>query len=171
LQLALARENAALPNFRRVAHYPIYGEGWASYSETLGFDLGLYRDPYQHLAFLNADLARSAALIMDVGLHVEGWSREQAIEFMLAQTLSGQLFPDAERGARSQVERAMVWPAFSTVYKLGMMKMLELRARAEAKLGQRFDLRAFHDEILKDGALPLAILEEKIDRWIASLNR
>jgi len=90
---------------------------------------------------------------------------------MLAQTLSRQLSPDAERGARSGVERAMVWPAFSTVYKLGMMKMLELRARAEAKLGPRFDLRAFHDEILKDGALPVAILEEKIDRWIASFSQ
>jgi uncharacterized protein (DUF885 family) len=171
LQIGLARENTALPNFRRTTNYPIFAEGWASYSETLGFDLGLYRDPYQHLAFLNADLSRSAALVADVGLHVEGWSREHAIEFILEQTLSRQLYADAERGTRSHVERAMVWPAYSTVYKLGLMKMLELRARAEAKLGKRFDLRAFHDEMLKDGALPVAILEDKIDRWIASLNQ
>jgi uncharacterized protein (DUF885 family) len=170
LQIALARENTALPNFRRGAHYSIFSEGWASYSETLGFDLGLYRDPYQHLAFLNSDLARSAALVADVGLHVEGWSREQAVEFVLEQTLSRQLFPDAERGARSGVERTMVWPAYSTVYKLGQMKMLELRARAEAKLGKRFDLRAFHDEILRDGALPVAVLEEKVDRWIHAVD-
>jgi uncharacterized protein (DUF885 family) len=108
---------------------------------------------------------------MDVGLHVEGWSREQAINFLRERTLSAHLFPDVERGMRSGVERAMVWPAFGTVYKLGQMKMLELRARAEAKLGKRFDPRAFHDEVLKDGAMPLPILEAKIDSWIAAQNQ
>ena len=171
LQIALARETQGLPLFRRGASYSAYVEGWASYAETLGFELGLYRDPYQHMAFLNGELGKAAALVMDVGLHVEGWSREQAINFLHEQTLSSHLFHDVERGRRSAVERAMVWPAFGTVYKLGQMKMLELRARAEAKLGKRFDLRAFHDEVLKDGAMPLPILEAKIDRWIAAQSQ
>ena len=173
LQIALAQETRALPLFRRGATYSAYTEGWASYAETLGFELGLYRDPYQHLAFLNSELGRAAALVADVGLHVEGWSREQAMVFWREHTLSVHLFgaADVERGTRSGVERAMVWPAFGTVYKIGQMKMLELRARAEAKLGRRFSLRAFHNEILRDGAMPLPILEAKIDRWIASQNQ
>jgi uncharacterized protein (DUF885 family) len=173
LQIALAQENRALPLFRRGVGYSAYVEGWASYAETLGFELGLYRDPYQHLAFLNSQLGKAAALVADVGLHAEGWSREQTIQFWREHTLSAHLYPEVEveRGLRSGVERAMVWPAFGTVYKIGQMKMLELRARAEAKLGRRFSARAFHSEVLRDGALPLPVLEAKIDRWIASLNQ
>jgi uncharacterized protein (DUF885 family) len=168
LQMASAFENRELPGFRRVVHYHAYVEGWASYAETLGFDLGLYRDPYQHISYLNLDLARAARMVTDVGLHMQGWSRERAIQFLLDNTLSRELFPDAERSAESVIDRDIVWPAFGPSYKIGLLKMLELRARAEAKLGARFDLRAFHDEVLKDGALPLDILEDKIDRWIAS---
>jgi uncharacterized protein (DUF885 family) len=168
LQIAGTFENRELPNFRRVAHYHAYVEGWASYAETLGFDLGLYRDPYQHLSYLNTDLGRAARLVTDVGLHAQGWSRERAVQFLLDNTLGRELFVDAERSAQSVIDRDIVWPAYGPSYKLGLMKMLELRARAEAKLGARFDLRAFHDEVLKDGAMPLDILEDKIDRWIAS---
>lgn len=173
LQIALAQETRALPLFRRAGGYGAYVEGWASYAETLGFELGLYRDPYQHLAFLDSQLGKAAALVADVGLHVEGWSAEQAMVFWRRHTLSAHLFPEAdvERGTRSGVERAMVWPAFPTVYKIGQMKMLELRARAEAKLGRRFSLRAFHHEVLKDGAMPLPVLEAKLDRWIESQNQ
>jgi uncharacterized protein (DUF885 family) len=161
-------ENRQLPSFRRVAHYHAYIEGWASYAETLGFDLGLYRDPYQHLSYLNTDLGRAARLVTDVGLHAQGWSRERAVQFLLDNTLNRELYVDAERSAQSVIDRDIVWPAYGPSYKLGLMKMLELRARAEAKLGARFDLRAFHDEILKDGAMPLDILDDKIDRWIAT---
>jgi uncharacterized protein (DUF885 family) len=170
LQISLARENTALPLFRRGGRYHAFVEGWASYAETLGFDLGLYKDPLQHLFFLNGEMSRAAALVVDPGLHARGWSREQAMQFYFDHTLAS-ISDDAERGVRSGVERMMVWPAYSTGYKIGQLKMLELRARAEAKLGPRFDLRAFHDEVLKDGAMPLAILEEKIDRWIASLSQ
>ena len=173
LQIALAQETRALPLFRRAGGYGAYVEGWASYAETLGYELGLYRDPYQHMDFLNAELGKAAALVLDVGLHAEGWSLEQALNFWRENTLSAHLYPEAavERGLRSAMERAMVWPAFGTVYKIGQMKMLELRARAEAKLGPRFSLRAFHNQILRDGALPLPILEAKIDRWIESQNQ
>lgn len=168
LQLAGAFENRELPNFRRAAGNPAYVEGWASYAETLGFDLGLYKDPYQHLSYLNADLGRAARLVTDVGLHAQGWSRDRAIQFTLENTLNRELYVDAERGARSVIDRDIVMPAYGPSYKIGLMKIQELRARAEAKLAERFDLRAFHDEILKDGALPLDILDYKIDRWIAA---
>lgn len=168
LQLAGTFENRELPGFRRVAGYAAYVEGWASYAEALGFDLGLYKDPYQHLSYLNADLGRAARLVTDVGLHAQGWSRDRAIRFMLESTLNRELYADAERGARSMIDRDIVMPAYGPSYKIGLMKIQELRARAEAKLGERFDLRAFHDEVLKDGALPLDILEDKIDRWIAA---
>ena len=168
LQLAGSFENRELPSFRRVAGYPAYVEGWASYAETLGFDLGLYQDPYQHLSYLNVDLGRAARLVTDVGLHAQGWSRDRAIQFTLENTLNRELYADAERGARSMIDRDIVMPAYGPSYKIGLMKMLELRARAESKLAERFDLRAFHDEVLKDGALPLDILDDKIDRWIAA---
>jgi uncharacterized protein (DUF885 family) len=171
LQVSLARENPGLPNFRRASGYHAFVEGWASYAETLGFDLGLYKDPLQHLFFLSGELWRATALVVDTGLHVDGWSREQAMKFLLDHTLARQLSADAELGVRSSVERMMAWPAYSTGYKIGQLKILELRARAEARLGARFNLRAFHDELIKDGGLPLGILEEKIDRWIQSLQQ
>ncbi|MGH8640423.1 MAG: DUF885 domain-containing protein [Burkholderiales bacterium] len=168
LQMAIARENPGLPGFRRVGHVHAFVEGWAVYAESLGFDLGLYADHYQHLVLLNTDLVRSARLVTDVGLHVRGWSRAEAIKFLSENTLDPDLFPDFERGVASSVERQMAWPASALGYKVGQLKMLELRARAEGKLGPKFDVRAFHDELLKDGALPLDILEAKMDRWITS---
>jgi uncharacterized protein (DUF885 family) len=170
-QMALAFENTALPGFRRVGAHAVYVEGWASYAETLGFDLGLYRDPYQRLAFHNIDLGRAVRILTDVGLHVHGWTREQAIRFFLDNTLNAELYLDYQRGAESMIDRDTVWPSYGPGYKIGQLKMLELRARAEAKLGTRFDLRDFHGEILKDGSLPLPILEDKIDRWIATRLR
>jgi uncharacterized protein (DUF885 family) len=171
LQMALAAENTALPGFRRVGAHHAYVEGWAAYAETLGFDLGLYRDPYERLAFHNVDLGRAARIVTDVGLHAQGWTREQAIAFFLDNTLNAELYADYQRGVESMIDRDMVWPAYGPGYKIGQLKMLELRARAEAKLGSRFDLREFHGEILKDGSLPLPILEDKIDRWIATRLR
>ena len=119
LQISLARENTALPLFRRGAGHNAFVEGWASYAETLGFDLGLYKDPLQHLYFLSSELSRAATLVVDPGLHAEGWSREQAMRVLLRSHARPQLSDDVERGMRSWVERMMVWPAFGTVYKIG----------------------------------------------------
>ncbi|MGH8635345.1 MAG: DUF885 domain-containing protein [Burkholderiales bacterium] len=167
LQMALAQENRALPGFRRVGHWHGFVEGWAMYAEDLGFDMGLYHDPYQHLNKLAGDQFHAARMVTDVGLHVKGWSREQAIQFMRDTTLGPHLWVDFEGGVASSVERQMSWPGYALGYKIGQLKILELRARAESRLGPKFELRAFHDELLKDGAMPLEILEAKMDRWIA----
>jgi uncharacterized protein (DUF885 family) len=171
LQQALAQENRDLPNFRRVGHWQAYVEGWAVYAEDLGFDMGLYGDPYEHLNKLAGDQHHAARLVTDVGLHVKGWSRERAIAFVRENTLAPHIWADFEAGAASSIERQMAWPAFALGYKIGQLKFHELRRRAEIALKDRFDLRAFHDEVLKDGALPLDILEAKIDRWIAAEKR
>lgn len=167
LQQAIAQENRSLPGFRRVGHWQAYVEGWAVYAEDLGFDMRLYDDAYDHLSKLSGDHLHAARMVVDVGLHVKGWSREQAIKFIRDNTLGIYIWPDFETGAVSAIERQMSWPAYSLGYKIGQLKILELRARAGKKLGPKFDLREFHDEVLKDGALPLDILEDKIDRWIA----
>lgn len=168
LQIALQQENTSLPSFRRGGNFSAFSEGWAVYAELLGLELGLYEDPFQHLAMLNTNLSRAVRLVVDVGLHAKGWSREDAVKFILDNTLDRHLYPDVDRGVARQVERIMAWPAQGLAYKIGQLKFSELRARAEKALGAKFDLRTFHDELLKDGALPLDILEAKMDRWIAS---
>ena len=168
LQMALAQENRTLPGFRRVGHWHAYVEGWAVYAEDLGFEMGLYDEPYQHLSKLAGDLMHSARMVVDVGLHVKGWSREQALDFLRKNTLAPYLWSDFESGLVSAVERQMSWPGYSLGYRIGQLKFRELRERAQAKLGRRFDLRAFHDELLKDGAMPFDVLESKMNRWIAA---
>lgn len=168
LQIALAQENTALPSFRRVGNYAGFSEGWARYAEWLGLEMDLYDDPYQRLIWLHNDLFSAARLIIDVGLHAQGWTRERAIKFLEDNTLSRELFADYEQGLISVVERAISLPAYATAYKVGELRFRELRRRAEAELGPRFDVRAFHDELLKDGAMPLDILRAKMERWIAN---
>lgn len=167
LQISIARENTALPNFRRVNNFPAFAEGWARYAELLGVEMGLYRDTYQHLVWLNSELWSAAGLVADVGIHAKGWTREQALRFLAENTLSPYLSADFESGNASQVERIIAQPGYALAYRIGQLKMSELHARAERVLGLRFDLRAFHDELLKDGAMPLGILDAKMDRWIA----
>lgn len=167
LQIRIAQENTNLPNFRRLPAYNAFVEGWARYAESLGPELGFYRDPYQHLAWMNGDLTMAVRLILDVGIHSRGWTREQAIAFAQENTLSAILYDDSGRGFESLVERIMAWPGQVLSYKIGELKIRELRGRAESRLGPKFDLRAFHDELLKDGAMPFDILEGKMDRWIA----
>lgn len=167
LQIRIAQENTSLPNFRRFPAYTAFIEGWARYGESLGRELGFYRDPYQYLAWMNGDLTMAVRLILDVGIHAKGWTREQAIAFAQKNTLSAVLYDDSGRGFESLVERIMATPGQVLSYKIGELKIRELRARAESKLGPKFDLRAFHDELLKDGAMPLDMLEAKLDRWIA----
>jgi uncharacterized protein (DUF885 family) len=158
LQIALQRENTGLPGFRRFGWYTAFGEGWALYAEGLGEELGVYPTRRDRLDMLNGELFRAARLVVDVGLHERGWTKEQAIEYL------GGRRENAER----EVERYMVWPGQALGYKIGQLTIRALRARAEAALGAAFDVRAFHDELLRDGAMPLPILEAKMDRWIAA---
>jgi uncharacterized protein (DUF885 family) len=169
-QLALAIENTALPRFRRYGSDDAFSltpdpltafiEGWALYAESLGAELGLFTDPYQKLGNLFAESWRAARLVVDTGIHTRGWSREQAIDYMLAHTAAGR------SDATAEVERYIAWPGQALAYKIGQLRIAQLRARAEQTLGPGFDVRAFHAAVIGDGSLPLAVLERHIDRWI-----
>jgi len=161
-QLSIQQEQTGLPMFRRFGGFTAYIEGYALYCETIGYELGMYTDPYQEFGQLQAEQFRAMRLVVDTGLHSEGWTREQAIQYMLDNSAMSKTDVIAE------VERYIAMPGQALAYKTGQMKITELRARAAKELGPKFDVRAFHTELLKDGALPLAVLEEKIDAWIAS---
>ena len=161
-QGSLAQEMTALPRFRRFGWDTAYGEGWALYAESLGSDLGLYRDPYSRFGALMTEMWRAVRLVVDTGLHAKGWSREQSIEYMRANTALG------EADVVAEVERYIAWPGQALAYKIGELKIRALRDRAQQTLGPRFDVREFHSQVLLDGSLPLAVLEAKIDRWIAA---
>ena len=159
-QLSLQRENERLPMFRRVLDYSAFGEGWALYCESLGKDLGLYDDPYQYFGMLSAEMHRAIRLVVDTGLHAKGWTREQAIQYSLDHEAM------SEAGIVSEIERYMAIPGQALSYKIGQLKIRELRSRAEKALGQRFDVREFHTRILESGCVPLKILEQKMDDWM-----
>ncbi len=161
LQMALQRENTGLPSFRRFAWYNAFGEGWALYAESLGVELGLYANRRDRVNMLSAELFRAKRLVVDVGLHAKGWTRERAITYL------GGPPDDAEREA----ERYMAWPGQALGYKIGQLKLLELRRKAEAALGASFDLKAFHDAVLEEGGMPLSVLEARMDRWITAQRR
>jgi uncharacterized protein (DUF885 family) len=158
-QMAIQQE-LTLPRFRRYLWYDAYGEGWALYAESLGRELGVYDDPYAYLGRLQSELHRAIRLVVDTGLHAKGWSREQTIKYMMES--EGSLEPSARRAT----ERYMVWAGQALSYKIGELKILELRARAQKTLGNKFDVRAFHDEVLGSGALPLSMLESRVDAWV-----
>ena len=161
-QIMLAAENEALPNFMRFGGNTAYVEGWALYAETLWDELGMETDPYQRFGGLNDEMLRAMRLVVDTGIHAKGWTREQAIRYMLDN--SG--LPETD--VTAEVERYIAIPGQALAYKVGQLKILELRARAEQALGTRFDIRAFHDQVLNSGSLPLTILERKINDWIAA---
>lgn len=161
-QLALQQELGELPKFRRFGGETAFAEGWGLYAESLGKELGVYTDPYQYFGRLQAELWRAIRLVVDTGLHSKGWSREQVIEYMLANSATSQTEAVAE------TERYIAIAGQALAYKIGELKIKELRARAERELGDRFDIRGFHAEVLRDGSVPLAVLEAKVDRWIAS---
>ncbi|MCD2323187.1 DUF885 domain-containing protein [Sphingomonas sp. IC-56] len=161
-QISLAQENAELPNFMRFGGNTAYVEGWALYAETLWDELGMETDPYQRFGGLNDEMLRAMRLVVDSGIHAKGWTRDQAIKYMLDNSSMSRT------DATSEVERYIAMPGQALAYKVGQLKILELRARAEQALGSRFDLKGFHEQVLMTGALPMQILEQKIDRWIAS---
>ncbi|MGV8941554.1 MAG: DUF885 domain-containing protein [Lysobacter sp.] len=160
-QLALQQELTDLPAFRRFGGQTAYIEGWGLYAESLGKDLGVYADPYNYFGYLQNELWRAIRLVVDTGLHSKGWSREQVIDYMLDNSAESRTQSVAE------AERYMAIPGQALAYKIGELKILELRRRAEKALGDRFDVREFHAEVLKDGSVPLNVLEDKINRWIA----
>jgi uncharacterized protein (DUF885 family) len=164
-QISLQQEQKALPRFQRFGGYTAFIEGWALYAESLGAELGLYSEPDQGFSRLNSELFRAVRLVVDVGLHRKGWSREQAMKFMMETTLTGAA------GAALEIDRYIANPAQALAYKIGQLKIAAIRAKAEKALGAKFDIRAFHDELLQDGALPLSILEAKMDRWIEQAVR
>lgn len=161
-QISLAQENEALPNFMRFGGNTAYVEGWALYAETLWDELGMETDPYQRFGGLNDEMLRAMRLVVDSGIHAKGWTRDQAIKYMLDNSSMGRT------DATSEVERYIAMPGQALAYKIGQLKILELRAKAEKALGSKFDLKAFHAQVLMTGSLPMSILEQKIDRWIAA---
>lgn len=162
MQIAIQYELENLPKFMRYGQDTAYVEGWGLYAESLGKELGMYQDPYQYFGSLTAEAWRAARLVVDTGMHAKGWTREQSIEYMSANTAIG------ETDIVAEVERYIAIPGQALAYKIGQLKIRELRTRAEQKLGGKFNIREFHTQILKDGSLPLAVLDAKIDRWIAS---
>jgi uncharacterized protein (DUF885 family) len=162
-QLSIQQELEDLPSFRRFGGYTAYSEGWGLYAESLGRELGFYADAYDYFGALGTEMFRAVRLVVDTGIHSKEWSREQAIEYMSANA------PIGPSDAVSEIERYIANPGQALAYKVGELKLKELRARATERLGERFDLREFHTQVLTDGALPLDVLEAKIDRWIAQL--
>ncbi|MEO7365922.1 MAG: DUF885 domain-containing protein [Sphingomicrobium sp.] len=161
-QISLAQENEALPSFMRFGGNTAYQEGWALYAETLGYDMGFYKDPYQRFGTLNDEMLRAMRLVVDTGIHAKGWTREQSIAYMLGHSGMGKT------DATAEVERYIAIPSQALAYKVGALTIQRLRKKAETELGPKFDIRDFHAQVLMTGALPLAILEHKIDAWIAA---
>ena len=159
-QISLAQENDALPAFMRFGGNTAYVEGWALYSETLGYDMGFFKDPYQRFGTLSDEMLRAMRLVVDTGIHSKGWTRQRSIDYMLANSDMGKT------DATAEVERYIVIPSQALAYKIGALTIQRLRKKAETELGDKFDIREFHAQVLMTGALPLAILEKKIDAWI-----
>lgn len=163
-QLALQQELTGLPAFRRFGGQTAFIEGWGLYAESLGRELGVYTDPYSYFGRLQGELWRAVRLVVDTGLHDQGWSREQVLAYMKANSSVSE--PDAV----AEAERYIAWPGQALAYKTGELKIQQLRRKAEQELGEKFDIRAFHAEVLKDGSLPLDLLQQKLESWIASLK-
>ena len=161
-QISIQREQQSLPRFRRFVDYNAFVEGWALYAESLGSELGLYNEPSQYFNRLNSELFRAVRLVVDVGLHRKNWSRDEALRFMMDNTGA------SESGASLEIDRYIAWPAQALSYKIGQLKISAIRAKAEKTLGAKFDVRTFHDEILKDGAMQLDLLEVKMNAWVES---
>ena len=159
-QIMIQRENEDLPRFRRFGGFTAFSEGWGLYAESLGKEIGVFTDPYQYFGGLNWELWRSIRLVVDTGIHTKGWTRQQVLDYMYENSAV------AEARAVSEAERFMAIPGQALAYKVGQLKIRAIRDKAEERLGDRFDVKAFHTQVLKDGAMPLSMLEDKIDRWV-----
>lgn len=162
MQIAIAQELPSLPPFRQQTNYTAYAEGWALYSERLGKEVGFYQDPYSDYGRLCDELLRAVRLVLDTGVHHKGWTREQMVDYFHTHSC------EDEPSVQAETDRYIAMPGQALAYKLGQLKILELRERAKAALGERFDIRAFHDRVLDGGSLPLDVLEARIDGWIAT---
>ena len=162
MQLAIAQELEAMPKFRRFGFYTAYIEGWGLYTELLPKEIGLYQDPYSDFGRLAMELWRACRLVVDTGIHAKKWSRKDAIQYLLDNT------PNTQSAIEKAIERYIVMPSQATAYKIGMIKLIELREKARTALGDKFDIRMFHDVVLKNGALPLDVLEQLVDEYIAA---
>jgi uncharacterized protein (DUF885 family) len=162
MQIAIAQTLPELPPFRQQASYTAYVEGWALYAEGLGKDIGFYQDPYSDFGRLSSELLRAARLVLDTGVHYKHWTREQMVSFFHEHTSEDE--PDVQ----SETDRYIVTPAQALAYKVGALDILKLRERARSELGSRYDVRAFHDEILSGGALPLDVLDSRVAAWITA---
>jgi uncharacterized protein (DUF885 family) len=162
MQIAIAQELEGIPSFRKYGGYTAYSEGWGLYTELVPKEMGYYADPYSDFGRLAMEIWRAARLVVDTGIHDKHWTREQAIQYLMDNT------PNPQGDCEKAIERYIVMPGQATAYKIGMLKIVELRERARTQLGDAFDIREFHDIVLKDGAVPLAVLEETVDAWLAS---
>jgi uncharacterized protein (DUF885 family) len=161
-QISLTQESNILPEFRKTLWYSAYGEGWALYTESLGKELGLYTDPYQYFGMLGMEMHRAIRLVVDTGIHSKGWSREKAIQYSLDNEA------ESEDSITREIERYMANPGQALSYKIGQLKIRELRARAEKVLGEKFDIKEFHNQVLETGCIPLQLLENKINKWVSN---
>ena len=159
-QVSLQQESTTLPDFRKFNWFGAYGEGWALYTESLGKELGVYTDPYQYFGMLGKEMHRAIRLVVDTGLHSKGWTREQAIKYSLENEAN------SEASIIAEIERYMSYPGQALSYKIGQLKIKELRKKAESKMGAKFDIKKFHEKMLESGVMPLALLEKKINAWI-----
>jgi uncharacterized protein (DUF885 family) len=161
-QLSLQQENENLPEFLHPESMGVFVEGWALYAESLGKELGLYEDPFQYFGMLSMEMHRAIRLVVDTGIHAKGWTREEAIQYSLENEA------ESEAGIIAEIERYMATPGQALSYKVGQLKIRELRTKAEKELGEAFDIKEFHNQVLNSGSLALILLEEKIDGWIVS---
>jgi uncharacterized protein (DUF885 family) len=162
LQISIAHELTGLPEFRKFDQYTAYTEGWALYAEHLGKDAGFYQDPYSDYGRLEADIWRAIRLVVDTGVHSEHWTRQQMVDYFHDHSNID------ETTVQTEVDRYIAWPGQALAYKMGQMKILELRAKAEKALGAKYDIKAFDDEIVDAGALPLDVLETRVNAWVAA---
>lgn len=164
MQISIAQELKSVPTFRTQANFTVYSEGWGLYAEQLAKEMGAYQNPYSDFGRLITEMWRAVRLVVDTGLHSKGWNEQQAIDYFLEKT------PIAQGAVISEVRRYIVWPGQATAYKIGMIKILQLREMAKQQLGDKFDIKAFHDTVLGGGALPLSVLEKRVNNWIATVK-